>query len=95
MAGDLPDLESHFRYLSGLLLGVGVGFAAAIPTIERRSELFTVLSAMVVVGGLARLSALLVYGMPSTPHVLALGMELVVVPLLFAWQRRVALQFRS
>ena len=95
VASDVANLESHFRYLSGLLLGVGIAFAASIPTIERRSELFMVLSGIVVAGGLARLSALLIYGMPGTPHVLALGMELVVVPLLFAWQRRVALQFRS
>lgn len=89
-----PDLESHFRYLSGLLLGIGIVFAASIPTIERRSELFKALSFVIVVGGLARLSALLVHGMPGTPHVLALGMELVVVPLLFVWQRRVALASR-
>jgi hypothetical protein len=95
MAGYLPNLESHFRYLSGLLLGLGVGFAATVPTIERRSELFTALSGIVVVGGLARLSALVVYGVPNAPHLRALGMELVVVPLLFAWQRRIAVQFRS
>lgn len=89
------DLESHFRYLSGLLLGIGLCFAASIPTIERRSELFAALAGTVVVGGLARLYALLAYGIPGTSHVLALGMELVVVPLLFAWQRRVALQFQS
>lgn len=92
---DRPALESHFRYLSGLLLGIGLAFAVSIPTIERRSELFAVLSAAVVVGGLARLSALLVHGMPTTPHLLALAMELVVVPLLFAWQRRVARKFRA
>lgn len=95
LASHLPDLESHFRYLSGLLLGVGIAFAASIPTIERRSELFAVLSGVVVVGGLARLSALLIYGMPRAPHFFALGMELIVVPLLFVWQRKVALQFRS
>lgn len=100
MAGDIrapfsPDLESHYRYLSGLLLGVGIAFAASIPTIERRSELFASLSAVVVVGGLARLGALLIYGMPGAPHLLAIGMELVVVPLLFVWQRKVALRFRS
>ena len=95
VAANVADLESHFRYLSGLLLGMGIAFAASIPTIERRSELFMVLSAIVVAGGLARLCALLIYGMPGTAHVLALGMELVVVPLLFAWQRRVALRFRS
>ena len=53
-----------------------------------------VLSFVVVVGGLARLWAMLVYGMPGTAHVLALGMELGVVSLLFAWQRRVALLFK-
>ena len=87
------DLESHFRYLSGLLLGLGVGFAASIPRIERHRELFAALSAAVVIGGLARLSHLLIHGTPAAPHVLALGMELGVVPLLFAWQRRVAALF--
>ena len=100
MAADIrapypPDLESHFRYLSGLLLGVGIAFAASIPTIERRSELFAFLSGVVVVGGLARLGALLNYGMPGAPHLFALGMELIVVPSLFVWQRKVAFQFRS
>lgn len=95
LANDLPDLESHYRYLSGLLLGVGIGFAASIPTIERRSELFAALAGIVVVGGFARLYALLIYGMPSMPHFLALGMELAVVSLLFFWQRRVARRFRS
>ena len=95
MTPDRPALESHFRYLSGLLLGIGIAFALSIPTIERRSELFAVLSATVFVGGLARMSALFIHGMPTTPHLLALVMELVAVPSLFAWQRRVARRFRS
>lgn len=89
------DLESHFRYLSGLLLGLGLAFAASIPTIERRSELFLALTTAVVVGGLARLAALAAAGAPTIAHQLALIMELVVVPLLFAWQRRVARLYRS
>lgn len=93
IAADAPDLASHFRYLSGLLLGLGIAFVASIPTIERRSELFVVLCAIVVVGGLSRLAHLLAHEMPGAPHVLALGMELLVVPLLFAWQRKVALRF--
>lgn len=88
------DLESHFRYLSGLLLGVGLAFAASIPTIERRSELFAVLTAAVAVGGLARLGALISGDTPSKAHVLALGMELLVVPLLLLWQRRIAVRFQ-
>lgn len=89
------DLDSHFRYLSGLLLGVGAAFALSIPTVERRSELFAILTAIVVIGGASRLAALITGATPSGPHVMALGMELVVVPLLFAWQRRIAGRFRS
>ena len=29
-----PDLDSHFRYLSGLLLAIGLGYASTIPRIE-------------------------------------------------------------
>lgn len=88
------DLGSHFRYLSGLLLGLGIAFAASIPTIEKRGELFAALSFLVVVGGLARLASLLTDGAPGTAHMLALVMELGVVPCLFLWQRRVARRFR-
>lgn len=94
VGGGPADLESHFRYLSGLLLGLGIAFAASIPTIERRSELFAVLTFIVVVGGLARLTSLLIDGAPGTADMLALGMELLVVPSLFAWQRRVARRYR-
>lgn len=94
-AGVDSDLESHFRYLSGLLLGLGLGFAASILSIERRSEVFLVLSGLVVIGGLARLFAVADAGVPTIALQLALVMELVVVPLLFAWQRRIAWLYRS
>jgi hypothetical protein len=93
VARDHLELDSHFRYLSGLLLGIGIAFAACIPAIERRSELFAVLSLVVVIGGLSRLGALLVYDLPAAPHLFALVMELAVVPLLYVWQKRVCLAF--
>jgi hypothetical protein len=49
------DLDSHFRYLSGLLLGIGLAFAWCIPAIERRTLLFRTLGLIAVVGGLGRL----------------------------------------
>lgn len=88
---DHSKLDSHFRYLSGLLFGIGMAFAACIPTIERRSELFGALTAMVTIGGLSRLWALVVYDLPAMPHAFALVMEIAVVPMLFIWQKRVAL----
>lgn len=84
------DLDSHFRYLSGLLLAIGVGFLATVPSIERRTAAFRGLSAIVATGGAARLLALLQAGPPSPQHLAALALELVVVPLLALWQGRVA-----
>ena len=88
-----PGADSHYRYLSGLLLGIGVGFATTIPAIERRTARFRLLTAIVVTGGLGRLVALLARGVPDKPMLAALVMELVVTPALALWQARVARRF--
>lgn len=87
------DLDSHFRYLSGLLLGIGMLFCASVPHIERRTGWFRLGAAIVVCGGLGRLLSLLQAGAPSFPHLVALALELVVVPLLALWQSAVARAF--
>lgn len=88
-AGDVT-LDSHVRYLSGLLFGVGLWFASMIPNIEHHGGKVGLLTSIVVIGGLARLYGVLVDGSPAPSMVLALVMELVVTPLLWGWQRRVA-----
>lgn len=84
------SFDSHFRYLSGLLLAVGVAFAAVIPRIERATVSVRLLGSLVICGGLARLVSLLLEGRPSTGMTFALVMELVVTPLLCLWQNRIA-----
>jgi len=81
--------DSHMRYLSGLLLAIGLAFWACAPTIERRGETIRLLTLLVAVGGLARLGGVVVHGDPGRMH-WALVMELAVTPLLCAWQVRVA-----
>ena len=83
------DLDSHFRYISGIFLGVGLGFATCIADIERKGERFRMLAAFIVLGGLARALSAFQVGLPSTGHVFGLCMELGVVPLLALWQARV------
>lgn len=84
------SLDSHVRYLSGLLLGIGLAFWSFIPTIERRTTEARFLTAIVFLGGLARLYGALRMGLPSGPMTFGLNMELVVTPLLCWWQGRVA-----
>jgi len=84
------DLDSHFRYLSGIFLMLGLAFASTISTIEREGPRFRLLAAMVVAGGLARALAWATTGAPGLAHQLGLVMELGVVPLLVLWQARIA-----
>ena len=96
-AGAAPvpaDLDSHMRYLSGLLFGIGIGFVSCIPRIEERSARFQLLGAIVLVGGLGRALSLFDVGLPGLEHRLALGMELGTVPVLLLWQWRVARRSR-
>jgi len=89
------NLDSHFRYLSGLLLGIGVGFISIIPRIERHTERIRLLTMIVVIGGSGRLLGLFLTGVPNITMLAALGMELVVTPLLCLWQHRLARRFNS
>jgi hypothetical protein len=83
-------MDSHFRYLSGLLLGIGLGFWSTIPAIEAKTARFRLLTAIVFLGGLGRLYALFAVGVPDRAMLFGLTMELIVTPLLALWQTAVA-----
>ena len=83
-------LDSHVRYLSGLLLGIGLVFWWNIPRIEQIGQLFKVLTLIVFLGGLARALGIILHGAPPGPMAVAIVMELVVTPLLCLWQSRIA-----
>ena len=83
-------LDSHFRYLSGLLFAIGLAFAASIHRIETHGRHILLLTSLVVIGGIGRLLGLVIMGVPSRAMVAALAMELIVTPLLALWQFRIA-----
>lgn len=89
------DLDSHFRYLSGIFFALGIAFVTCIPAIDRKGPRFRMLGAMVIAGGLARALSWADIGAPSRGHQLGLVMELGVVPLLMLWQAGVARRHRS
>ena len=84
--------DSHSRYLSGLLLGIGLTFWWTIPTIERRGPIVRGLAIIVVIGGLARLGAVIQHGSALS---LPLAMELAVTPLIALWRERVERRLAS
>jgi hypothetical protein len=79
--------DSHFRYLSGLHLGIGILFWTCVPGIETKTTLFRFLTLVVVLGGLGRLLGL------ALIMLAALAVELAVTPLLCLWQARVAARY--
>ena len=91
-AGGLVDVsaDSHYRYLSGLHMGIGILFWTCVPGIEAKTGLFRFLTLVVGLGGLARLLGLALTGLPSLTMMAALAVELVVTPILCLWQARVA-----
>ena len=85
--------DSHARYLSGLLLGVGLTFWWTIPAIERRGAVVRTLAFVVLIGGLARLGGVVQHGATWSSG-LPLVMELGVTPLLALWRERVERRLR-
>ena len=79
-------LDSHFRYLSGLLLAIGLGFWSCVPQIAERGPRFRLLTGIVIIGGLGRAVSLETAGLPDVPMLFGLIMELAVTPALCLWQ---------
>ena len=82
--------DSHFRYLSGLLLAIGLLFWSFIPSIATRGPAVRLLTAVVVTGGLARAIGFALHDPVILSNLLSLTMELGVTPLLCLWQAWVA-----
>ena len=89
------DLDSHFRYVSGIFLGVGIAFASCVPAIETKGARLRMLVAFVVLGGIARLFSLAEVGMPGPGMQFGLVMELAVTPLIALWQTSFAARYRA
>jgi hypothetical protein len=84
------DLDSHFRYLSGVLLAMGVAWWSCVPAIDRKTERFRLLAFLTFTGGLARLLSLDLAGAPGAGHLVGLAIETLAVPALTLWQARIA-----
>lgn len=83
------SLDSHVRYLSGLLFAIGLAFLTTIPQIEQHAVRFRLLTLIVFMGGIARLGGIVFKGIPDPGMLAGLCMELIITPLLCLWQSRI------
>nr|MBA3447511.1 DUF4345 domain-containing protein [Pseudaminobacter sp.] len=75
------DLDSHFRFLSGIFVGLGIAWFSCVPDIGAKTRRFRLLAALTFAGGVARLVSLIIAGAPSAGHLAGLCMELLAVPM--------------
>ena len=87
-AGATLNGDSHVRYLSGLIFAIGIAFWSTVPAIEVSGSRFRLLTGLVVVGGLARLYAAVLAGLPGPAMRAGLALELLAAPLLALWRER-------
>ncbi|MFC6021568.1 DUF4345 domain-containing protein [Plantactinospora solaniradicis] len=83
-------VDSGFRYASTFWFAAGVLAWWAVPRVERASTVLRLTLGVVILGGFARLLAVLASGWPHPVYLGTLVVELVVVPLVLLWQAGVA-----
>jgi hypothetical protein len=89
LSGDVV-LDSYVRFLKGALLAIGLIYWSCIPQIERRGDQISLVTFILVLGTLSRLLSVVGHGVPTLGIVANLIAGLILVPLLWLWQRRVA-----
>ena len=94
LPGDTSQLgataDSEYRFVNAFWFATAPVIWSAIPQVEQRTGPLRRLTAVVFVGGLARLVSWRTTGRPHTVSIAATVLELVGVPAVMAWQSRVA-----
>jgi hypothetical protein len=83
-----PDFDSHYRYITGYYLSLGMLGFWMIPKIEQHTELLRIICASVFMGGVGRAFSIVRVGMPNLLALMFTGLELCF-PLLLLWQAKI------
>jgi len=93
LSGDVV-LDSYVRFGKGVLLAIGLVYWSCIPRIEFCGDRLSLVTFVLVLGTLSRLISAIGHGVPTLGIVANLVAGLILVPLLWLWQRSIAGQAR-
>jgi hypothetical protein len=82
-----PEFDSHYRYIAGYYISLGMLALWMIPKIEKHRSLFRILCASVFIGGIGRVVSILQVGLPN-PTVLFFTAFELCFPLFLFWQAK-------
>ena len=82
----VPLLDTNLRFYSGLWLVLGIAILATVRTFEHHKDVYSLIWAMLFVGGVGRMMSLITVGTPPFPIVALMILELSGAPMLAYWQ---------
>ena len=83
-----PVLDSQNRFYGAIFMGYGALIFLCTTNLRQHATLFRILSGGVFLGGLARVVSIVLHGVPPTPVLGLIAIELLGVPLLVWWHSR-------
>jgi hypothetical protein len=83
-----PNLNSQIRFFGAIWLGFGVLLWRASHDLKANASSFYWLCAILILSGVGRLISALQFGWPAPPLIGAMVVELVLIPVLLLWHRR-------
>jgi hypothetical protein len=84
-----PEFDSHYRYIAGYYISLGMLGLWIIPSIEKHRSLFRIVCASVFMGGIGRVVSISQVGLPGSMALFFTAFELCF-PLLLFWQAKLS-----